>query len=67
VFCDPPFPYKFKPELVRTIAESSLLKTGSRLLLHRPREETTDFVTENLVLEESKKYGRSIVDFFVKE
>ncbi|MDR0411822.1 MAG: RsmD family RNA methyltransferase [Treponema sp.] len=69
VFCDPPFPYKFKQELVRTIAQSSLMKTGSRLLLHRPNEETMDFVreTENLVLEESKKYGRSIVDFFVKK
>jgi 16S rRNA (guanine(966)-N(2))-methyltransferase RsmD len=67
VFCDPPFPYKFKPDLVRTIAESSLMKTGSRLLLHRPHEELTDFVIENLVLEESKRYGRSMVDFFVKK
>ncbi|MDR1126782.1 MAG: RsmD family RNA methyltransferase [Treponema sp.] len=67
VFCDPPFPYKFKHDLVRTIAESSLMKIGSRLLLHRPHEETVDFVIENLVLEESKRYGRSVVDFFVKK
>jgi 16S rRNA (guanine(966)-N(2))-methyltransferase RsmD len=68
VFCDPPFPYKFKSELVGNIAKSSLMKTGSRLLLHRPREETAVFVEiENLVLEESKRYGRSTVDFFVKK
>lgn len=68
IFCDPPFPYKFKRELVGTIAASPLMKTGSRLLLHRPREETADLMNiENLVLGESKRYGRSTVDFFVKE
>ena len=64
IFCDPPFPYKYKWELVKSIAASPLMKEGSRLLLHRPRE---DFIGEpegNLLLEDSREYGRSVVNFF---
>jgi 16S rRNA (guanine(966)-N(2))-methyltransferase RsmD len=67
VFCDPPFPYKYKGELIRAIAGSPLLPRGSRLLVHRPREERWEDIPEHLILENSKTYGRSIVDFFKKE
>jgi 16S rRNA (guanine(966)-N(2))-methyltransferase RsmD len=67
IFCDPPFPYKFKWELVRTIAASPLMKEGSLLLLHRPREDPPPQAMEPLVLKESKVYGRSVVDFFAKK
>ncbi|MDR0628427.1 MAG: RsmD family RNA methyltransferase [Treponema sp.] len=71
IFCDPPFAYRFKGELVRAIAASPLIQTGSRLLLHRPQEDPYledlggAFSVEKVMLEESKRYGRSVVDFFV--
>jgi 16S rRNA (guanine(966)-N(2))-methyltransferase RsmD len=64
IFCDPPFPYRFKRELVRDIAASPLVRDGSRLLLHRPREEFRDDPPPFLVKTESRSYGRSVVDFF---
>ncbi|MDR1029532.1 MAG: RsmD family RNA methyltransferase [Treponema sp.] len=71
IFCDPPFAYRFKGELVKAIAASPLIQTGSRLLLHRPQEDAywedlgAGFALEKMVLEESKCYGRSVVDFFL--
>ena len=64
IFCDPPFPYRFKWELVRTIAASPLMREGSILLIHRPREDPPNRSIVPLVLRESKEYGRSVVDFF---
>jgi len=64
VFCDPPFPYRYKAELLAAIAASPLLGEGSRLLLHRPREDGVDGEKLGLVREDSRAYGRSIVDFY---
>ena len=65
IFCDPPFPYKYKWELISSIADSALMGERSRILLHRPKEEFHGNPPKNLILEESKEYGRSIVDFFI--
>jgi 16S rRNA (guanine(966)-N(2))-methyltransferase RsmD len=67
VFCDPPFPYKYKEELLQAITTSPLLSAGSRLLIHRPREESWRNIPEHLRVENSKIYGRSVVDFFRKD
>jgi 16S rRNA G966 N2-methylase RsmD len=64
IFCDPPFPYKFKWELVKNIAASPLMREGSRLLLHRPREDFHDEPVDYLAFEGNRHFGRSIVDFF---
>ena len=64
IFCDPPFPYKYKAELIESIIESELVKEGSRLLLHRPKEDSFKISGEKFVLEDSREYGRSVVDFF---
>ncbi|GHU09910.1 methyltransferase [Spirochaetia bacterium] len=64
IFCDPPFPYRFKQELAASIAASHLMTETSRLLLHHPREEKIG-VLPNLVLESIKLYGRSEVDIFL--
>jgi 16S rRNA (guanine(966)-N(2))-methyltransferase RsmD len=64
IFCDPPFSYKYKWDLLRAIAASPLIHPGSRILLHRPREDRYNEM-KTLSLEESKIYGRSIVDFFI--
>ena len=80
VFCDPPFSYKYKWELVQSIAASPLMEEGSRLLLHHPREdlggkpdgalfeatpaEGGGLMEGKLLLEDSREYGRSVVNFF---
>jgi 16S rRNA (guanine(966)-N(2))-methyltransferase RsmD len=64
IFLDPPFPYKYKWELVCGAAASSLVLPGSVILMHRPRQ---DYQKENIgALErtDSREYGRSVVDFF---
>ena len=64
IFCDPPFPYKYKWELLKCIAASSLMGEGSCLLLHRPREDFCDFPSANLLPRNSKEFGRSVVNFY---
>jgi 16S rRNA (guanine(966)-N(2))-methyltransferase RsmD len=78
IFCDPPFPYRFRRELAASIAASPLMGPGSRLLVHRPREERWGpagsdapgyaFVAspEGLSHEISRTYGRSVVEVFKK-
>jgi 16S rRNA (guanine(966)-N(2))-methyltransferase RsmD len=64
IFCDPPFPYRYKWELARDIAASPLMKEGSRLVIHRPREDPPGAIPL-LVPQDHREYGRSTVDFFV--
>jgi 16S rRNA (guanine(966)-N(2))-methyltransferase RsmD len=79
IFCDPPFPYQYKRELAAAIASSPLMVSGSRLLIHRPRERAAApgdqarpapvrnaGVIPNLILRDRREYGRSVVDFFEK-
>jgi 16S rRNA (guanine(966)-N(2))-methyltransferase RsmD len=72
IFCDPPFPYKYKWELLKSIDASGLLKKGSRLLLHRPREDPQRELIEGGALEKLRRkepavYGRSVVEFFTAD
>ena len=63
IFCDPPYSYQYKWELIKTIVNSPLVKDMSLLMLHRPREDNQ--ITDNkLVKENYREYGRSVVDFF---
>jgi len=65
IFCDPPFPYKYKWELLQSIAASPLMTESSRLLLHCPREDSmANKPGENIILEDFREYGRSVVNFF---
>ena len=64
IFCDPPFPYKFKWELISAIALSLLAKEGTMILLHRPRNESHGAALPFLVQKDYREYGRSVVDFF---
>jgi 16S rRNA (guanine(966)-N(2))-methyltransferase RsmD len=66
IFCDPPFPYKYKRELAASIAASPLMGPDSRFIMHRPRQDFSDTPPEGLVIEDSRTYGRSVVDFFKK-
>ena len=63
IFCDPHFPYRYRYALISSIAASPIMNHGSRLLLHRPREDS-GLSNEKLTLEDTREYGRSFVDFF---
>jgi 16S rRNA (guanine(966)-N(2))-methyltransferase RsmD len=65
IFLDPPFPYRFKWELVGNIAASPLAGEGARILLHRPREDFFDGDIPFIQKGPSRVYGRSVVDFFL--
>ena len=65
IFLDPPFDYKHKWQLVSAISASCLVTTNSRILIHRPGEDDLTETIPNLEKKDSRKYGRSIVDFFV--
>lgn len=67
IFCDPPFPYRFKQQLVASISRSKLMIPGSVLLIHRPREDQFPEILEQLKLVDRREYGRSIVDFYTLE
>ena len=65
IFLDPPFPYKFKWELVSNIASSMLVTSGTRILIHRPRSDRLKTEINNLENYDKREYGRSTVDFFL--
>jgi len=65
IFLDPPFPYQYKWELIANIALSRLTSGGTRLLIHRPREDAQKTEIQCLERTDSREYGRSVVDFFL--
>ena len=67
IFCDPPFPYRYKRELAVSIAASALLTGGGILMMHRPREDSWADGVDGLALSDRRTYGRSIVDFWRSE
>ena len=66
IYLDPPFPYQFHAELLRTIADSPVLGAGGRALIHRPREKDLPGEIGSLTRIDQRIYGRSIVDFYQK-
>jgi 16S rRNA (guanine(966)-N(2))-methyltransferase RsmD len=65
IFLDPPFPYQYKWELMANIASSKIIKNGSRVLIHRPRQDWQKQEMPMLVKTDSREYGRSVVDYFI--
>ncbi len=66
VFMDPPFPYRFKNELLCEIAESKLLAPQSRLVFHFPQEDSLIENVTGLKLLTNRKYGRSCINIYQK-
>jgi len=64
IFCDPPFPYAYKKELLEAISNSPLMQETSLLLIHYPREEQFETPPGKLMLTDRRQYGRSLVDFY---
>ena len=68
IFCDPPFAYKYKEELLISIASSVLMNETTVLMIHREKKEMFALQSNqiNLNLQYSRYYGNSVVDFFCK-
>ena len=66
VFCDPPFPYQYRAELLRILAEGPTSAPGGLVLLHYPAEDRPPKELALLSLEDEREYGRSMVRFYRK-
>ena len=64
IFLDPPFPYKFKYELIDAVIASPLMNRETLLLMHFPREEKTEKPPIGVKIVDSREYGRSILNFY---
>lgn len=66
VFCDPPFPYRFRLDLIRSLAEGPTLAPGGLLLIHYPHEDPLPEELDCLTMDDEREYGRSRVRFYRK-
>lgn len=67
IFLDPPFPYKFRTDLLKSISEKELLNPenpDAMVMIHFPEEDTPPEHIGNLTLADKRIYGRSIVHFY---
>ena len=67
VFLDPPFPYKYKEELLCSLASSSLLAENGLVLIHYPKDDELPEKTSGLERSDLRVYGRSHVGFYRRE
>lgn len=66
IFFDPPFPYKFRKDLIKSVDKYSLLNPNGTVLIHYPEEDPLPEKIGNLVLTDQRVYGRSLVNFYKK-
>lgn len=66
VFCDPPFPYRFRADLLQKLATGATLSPGGLALMHFPKEDRLKDSYGDLALVDERNYGRSIVRFYRK-
>lgn len=66
IFCDPPFPYKYREEILMSLAEGPSLAHGGLVLMHYPSEFPPSIDPETLGIEDERNYGRSHVRFYRK-
>ena len=64
IFFDPPFPYKFRLELLQTAEKRSLITENGTIMIHRPSEDPLPEKIGKLERIDQRVYGRSIVDFY---
>ena len=64
IFLDPPFPYKFRLDLLKIIEQRKLINPTGTVMIHFPEEDMLPKKIGNLVLSDKRIYGRSIVHFY---
>ena len=67
VFCDPPFPYRFRSDLLASLASGPSAAPGGLVLMHYPHEDPLPELCGSLKLEDEREYGRSRVRFYRKD
>ncbi|MBQ9538883.1 MAG: RsmD family RNA methyltransferase, partial [Treponema sp.] len=67
IFLDPPFPYRFRRQLIETIGNRNLLSDNGIAMMHHPKEDPLAEEISGLIRMDQRVYGRSIVDFFKKK
>jgi len=66
VFCDPPFPYRYRAQILESLSGGPSLAEGGLALIHYPAEDRPPDSIGGLTLEDERKYGRSRVRFYRK-
>ncbi len=66
VFLDPPFPYRFRLDLLTSLAQGPTAAPGGLVLVHFPAEDSLPETTGDLTLEDEREFGRSRVRFYRK-
>jgi 16S rRNA (guanine(966)-N(2))-methyltransferase RsmD len=64
IFCDPPFSYQYKWDLIFNICSSALVKEDTHVLLHCPREDLPKEDIPHIIRTDYREYGRSVVIFY---
>lgn len=64
IFLDPPFPYKYRLDLLKIIEKRKLIKDGGMVMIHYPEEDKLPEKIGELELKDKRIYGRSIVNFY---
>ena len=64
IFCDPPFPYRYRAELLENLARSPSTASGGLVLIHYPVEDPLPFSIGSLTQEDEREFGRSRVRFY---
>ncbi len=67
IFFDPPFPYKFRLQLLEVADKRNLLTDNGTIMIHYPQEDALPETIGNLVLTDKRFYGRSIVNFYKRK
>jgi len=67
IYFDPPFPYKYHESLIEMAGNLPVLKSGGLAVMHRPKERRMGDVIGSMKKNDERVYGRSIVDFYVKD
>lgn len=66
IYLDPPFPYRFHTSLIETTGRLPILKTQGLSIIHHPAETSLPQTIGNMNRYDQREYGRSILDFYVK-
>jgi 16S rRNA (guanine966-N2)-methyltransferase len=66
VFLDPPFPYRYRADLLANLASGPSLAPRGLALMHYPAEDPPPDALGALALEDEREYGRSHVRFYRK-
>jgi 16S rRNA (guanine(966)-N(2))-methyltransferase RsmD len=64
IFLDPPFPYKFRQQLLEAVDKNELLTDDGTVMIHYPEEDALPEQIGKLILCDKRIYGRSIVNFY---